>query len=235
MPLTLSAHEARVLGCLLEKAKTTPDQYPLTLNALTNACNQKSSRDPVMALEPGEVEHTARALEDKHIVRVEENFKSQIHKFTHRFCNTPFSDYQFESDEYAVVCVLLLRGSRTPGELRSHCTRMHEFPDNRAVEDTLTRLIDMGIVTRLERAPGRRDHEYIHLFQPELLSAREVAAPPSSATPPSHAPAHTPTPSVADAQPAPGGSELEARVADLEQAVDELRALVSELRRAAAH
>ena len=100
MPPNLSANEARVIGCLIEKSIVTPDQYPLTLNALTNACNQKSSRDPVMSLEPGEVMHTVRALQDKHLIRVEENFRTQIEKFTQRLCNTPFSDYQFERDNF---------------------------------------------------------------------------------------------------------------------------------------
>ena len=96
MPTNLSANEARVIGCLIEKSIVTPDQYPLTLNALTNACNQKSSRNPVMSLQQGEVQHTIRGLEAKHLVRVEENFKSRAEKYTQRFCNTRYSDYQFE-------------------------------------------------------------------------------------------------------------------------------------------
>lgn len=115
MPIQLTAHEARVLGCLLEKSVITPDQYPLTLNALTNACNQKSSREPVMALEPGTVKATIRSLQDKHLVRVEENFRTQVEKYSQRLCNTPFSDYQFDPAQFAIVCVLLLRGPRTPG------------------------------------------------------------------------------------------------------------------------
>ena len=99
MPIELNAHEARVLGCLLEKALITPDQYPLTLNALTNACNQKSSRDPVMALEPGRVQAAVRSLEAKHLVRIEENFRTQVEKYTQRLCNTPFSPQRHNRQE----------------------------------------------------------------------------------------------------------------------------------------
>jgi len=93
MPQDLTANEARVIGCLIEKSVVTPDQYPMTLNALTNACNQKSSRSPVMSLQQGEVQHTMRELETKTPVRADENFKSRVKKYSHRFCNTRFSDY----------------------------------------------------------------------------------------------------------------------------------------------
>ena len=123
MSIELNPIEARVMGCLLEKSVVTPDQYPLTLNALTNACNQKSSREPVMSLNTGEVQHAVRALQDKHLITCEENFKTQIEKYTHRLCNTPFSDYQFDQSQFAIICVLLLRGPRTPGELRANSGR----------------------------------------------------------------------------------------------------------------
>ena len=103
MPVELTDVEARVIGCLMEKSVITPDQYPMTLNALTNACNQKSSRDPVMNLESGEVLGTLRSLQDKHLVRVEENFRTQVEKFTQRLCNTPFSDYQFDDAQFAIM------------------------------------------------------------------------------------------------------------------------------------
>ncbi|NNF49517.1 MAG: DUF480 domain-containing protein, partial [Woeseiaceae bacterium] len=99
--------EARVIGCLIEKSIVTPDQYPLTLNTLINACNQKSSRDPVMSLTQGEVQHALRVLEAKHLVQTAENFKSRVEKFTQRFCNTRYSDLQFSDAELAVVCLLL--------------------------------------------------------------------------------------------------------------------------------
>ncbi len=163
----LDEKEARVIGCLIEKSITTPDQYPLTLNALTNACNQKSSRDPVMSLTQGEVLHTLRTLEGKHLVRTEENFKSRAEKFAQRFCNTRYSEVQLEPAEVAVICLLLLRGPQTPGELRSRSGRLHNFNDNADVVVTLEGLIDREpdpVVVKLPRTPGRKDSEYMHLF-----------------------------------------------------------------------
>ena len=141
MPVQLDDKEARVIGCLIEKSITTPDQYPLTLNALTNACNQKSSRDPVMSLSQGEVQHTIRLLEAKHLVRTEENFKSRTEKYSQRFCNTRYSDLQLGPAEVAIVCLLLLRGPQTPGELRSRSGRLHTFADNADVVTALEGLI----------------------------------------------------------------------------------------------
>jgi hypothetical protein len=167
VPLDLTANEARVIGCLMEKSIITPDQYPLTLNALTNACNQKSGRDPVMSLQPGVVQRTVRDLEAKHLVRVEENFKSRAEKYVQRFCNTRYSDFQFDAAQFAIVCLLLLRGAQTPGELRARSGRLHAFADNTAVVDALTGLMereDERLVVKLPRAPGRKDSEYMHLF-----------------------------------------------------------------------
>jgi len=165
--MKLTANEARVLGCLLEKSVITPEQYPLTLNALTNACNQKSSREPVMSLAQGVVQHTVRDLEAKHLVRIEENFRSRVEKYVQRFCNTPFSEFQFDEAQYAIICLLLLRGPQTPGELRAHSGRLHDFADNDAVVDSLRGLIERDgdpLVVKLPRTPGRKDSEYMHLF-----------------------------------------------------------------------
>lgn len=167
MPVILSPNEARVIGCLIEKSIVTPDLYPLTLNSLTNACNQKSSREPVMDLQQGLVQRTIRDLEAKNLVRVEENFKSRTEKYVQRFCNTHFSDYQFDPPQLAIVCLLLLRGSQTPGELRAHSGRLHTFADNNAVLDALAGLIERDsdpLVVQLPRTPGRKDAEYMHLF-----------------------------------------------------------------------
>ncbi len=167
MPLNFSANEARVIGCLMEKSVLTPNQYPLTLNALTNACNQKSSRDPVMALDPGEVQHTVRELAGKHLVRVDENFRKGTEKYQQRFCNTQYADYQFDPAQYAIVCLMLLRGPQTPGELRARSGRLHTFEDNTAVTDALATLIERDgdpLVVKLPRTPGRKDSEYMHLF-----------------------------------------------------------------------
>jgi uncharacterized protein YceH (UPF0502 family) len=164
---TLTTEEARVVGCLMEKSVLTPDQYPLTLNALTNACNQKSGRNPVTSFEKGRVQATARDLASKHLVRIEENFKSGVEKYLQRLCNTHLSDYRFDSAQFAVICVLLLRGPRTPGELRANSGRLHTFADNAAVVDTLNTLIDWEgdpLVVKLPRTPGRKDAEYMHLL-----------------------------------------------------------------------
>ena len=163
----LDENEARVIGCLIEKSITTPDQYPLTLNALVNACNQKSSRDPVMTLSQGEVQHTVRILEAKHLVRTEENFKSRAEKYAQRLCNTRYSELQLEPAEVAIVCLLLLRGPQTPGELRSRSGRLHGFADNADVVQVLTGLAERDPyphVVKLPRTPGRKDSEYMHLF-----------------------------------------------------------------------
>lgn len=167
MQLNLTAQEARVIGCLIEKSVVTPDQYPLTLNALTNACNQKSSREPVMSLQQGEVQHVIRDLEEKSLARTDENFKSRTEKYIQRFCNTRFSDYQFDPAQLAIICLLLLRGPQTPGELRARSGRLHLFEDNAAVIDSLNTLIhweNSPLVVKLPRTPGRKDAEYMHLF-----------------------------------------------------------------------
>lgn len=185
----LDDKEARVIGCLIEKSVVTPDQYPLTLNALTNACNQKSSRDPVMSLSQGDVQHTIRELEAKHLVQTAENFKSRTEKYTQRFCNTRYSDLQFDPAELAIVCLLLLRGPQTPGELRARSGRLHAFADNAEVVVALDRLLEReagALVVKLPRVPGRKDSEYMHLFCgpvdvdahiAETSTARPAAAP----------------------------------------------------------
>ena len=177
--IELTQNETRIIGCLMEKSVTTPDQYPLTINALTNACNQKSSRDPVLSLDQGTVQHTTRQLSDKHLISTDENFKSRVEKYHQRFCNTPFAEFQFSDVEFAVVCVLLLRGPQTPGELRTRTNRLCELPDNQAVADVLRELIDRDdgpLVARLPRTLGRQDHEYAHLFSGEIESVASEAS-----------------------------------------------------------
>ena len=167
MPLTLTANEARLIGCLMEKSIVTPDQYPLTLNALMNACNQKSGRYPVMSLDAGSVKSAVLDLVDKNFVLTEENFKSGVEKYKQRFCNTTFNDYQFDPPQFAIVCLLLLRGPQTPGELRAHSGRLHTFADNAEVMDALAGLIEREgepLVIKLPRTPGRKDAEYMHQF-----------------------------------------------------------------------
>ena len=212
MLLKLTANEARVIGCLMEKSVVTPDQYPLTLNSLTNACNQKSSRNPVMSLDKGAVQRTTHDLRDKHLVRVDENFKTGMEKYRQRFCNTQLADYQFEPAQFAIVCLLLLRGAQTPGELKARSGRLHTYADNAAVEDALTTLVEWQgnpLVTKLPRTPGRRDAEYMHLFSGPV----DVAAHPG------------PAKAGTDRGIPKGGgvSELEQRVSKLEAEVAELK------------
>jgi uncharacterized protein len=161
----LNEIEARVIACLIEKSIVTPDQYPMTLNALTSACNQKSSRDPVMSLSQGEVQHTIRMLEEKHLARTEENFKSRAEKYSQRFCGTRYSDFQLDSAQVAVVCLLLLRGPQTPGELKTRSGRLHNFADNSDVVITLDSLANRecgAMLVKLPRTVGRKDSEYTH-------------------------------------------------------------------------
>jgi len=176
----LTQNQIRVIGCLIEKSVVTPDLYPLTLNALTNACNQKSAREPVMALTQGEVQHTVRELEAMHLVRTEENFKSRTEKYTQRFCNTRYSDLQFNDAELAIVCLLMLRGPQTPGEIRARSGRLHEFADNAAVAVAADGLIERDggpMLVKLPRTPGRKDAEYMHLFGgPVDIEAHAVKA-----------------------------------------------------------
>lgn len=185
MVVTFSDNEARIVGCLIEKSVVTPDQYPITLNGLTNACNQKSARNPVMSLEKGAVQRAVRDLEMRHMLRTEENFKSRAEKYSQRFCNTRYSDFQFDPGQLAVVCLLLLRGPQTPGELRAHSGRLHSFADNAAVEETLAGLLEFeakALLVKLPRTPGRKDAQYMHLFSGPIdveayVSAAREASP----------------------------------------------------------
>ncbi len=167
MSLALTEIESRIIGCLIEKSIVTPNQYPLTLNALLNACNQKSGRHPIMSLKSGEIQSTLRSLEAQNLIRREENFKSRTEKFVHRFCNSRYSDRQFDSAQLAIVCLLLLRGAQTPGEIRARSGRLHDFADNAAVVISLNELMqneNEPLVVQLPRTPGRKDSEYMHLF-----------------------------------------------------------------------
>jgi len=167
MNISLTPHEARVIGCLLEKQRTTPDQYPLSLNTLMLACNQKSSRDPVLELDAETVQDTVDALMKKHLVSEKGGFGSRVTKYQQRFCNTEFGTLKFSEQELGVVCVLLLRGAQTPGELRTRTERLCRFQDTREVESVLERLMqrdDGPFVAKLPREPGRREDRYSHLF-----------------------------------------------------------------------
>ena len=133
-----------------------------------------------MSLQQGEVQHTIRVLEDRHLVRTEENFKSRTEKYSQRFCNTRYSDLQLNPAEVAIICLLLLRGAQTPGELRSRSGRLHAFADNDEVVTALNGLIEREpdpLIVKLPRTPGRRDSEYMHLFGgPIDIDAHAAAA-----------------------------------------------------------
>src|SRR6202790_640468 len=195
MSIELSAFEARVIGCLIEKQITTPEQYPMSLNALTNACNQKSNRDPVLQLPAAEVQSLIGCLSRKPLLLEKSGFGSRVAKYQQRFCNTEFSVLQFTPQERAIVCELLLRGPQTPGELRTRAARMAEFADAGAAEATLEALAQREsgpLVRRLPREPGRRETRYAHLFgahSPEISAPAASAAPSLSAAPPSESPA----------------------------------------------
>ncbi|ELE9691255.1 YceH family protein [Enterobacter kobei] len=167
MKYQLNGTEARVIGCLLEKQVTTPEQYPLSVNAVTMACNQKTNREPVMNLSEHDVQDVLDALVKRHYLRTVSGFGNRVTKYEQRFCNSEFGDLKLSSAEVAVVTTLLLRGAQTPGELRTRASRMHEFSDMQEVEQTLEGLAareDGSYVVRLAREPGKRESRYMHLF-----------------------------------------------------------------------
>lgn len=179
MDIRLTPCEARVIGCLLEKQRTTPEQYPLSLNALTNACNQKSSRDPVLELGEATVQDTIDALMKKHYVIEKSGFGSRVTKYQHRFCNTEFGVLKFSEQELGVVCVLLLRGPQTAGELRTRTERLCKFQDIHEVEATLDQLMqrdDGPFVRQLPREQGKRETRFAHLFGSDTEMREATAA-----------------------------------------------------------
>ena len=213
MKIVLSALEARIVGCLIEKQITTPDQYPLSLNALVNACNQKSNRDPMMGLEESTVQSILDQMIKKHLVVEKSGFGSRVPKYQHRFCNTEFGTLKFTAQELAIVCELLLRGAQTPGELRTRASRMAPFTDAAEVEAALEGLRtreDGPFVVRLPREAGRRDSCYAHLFAGDAA----VAAVTDDASP-TEVPPLAQTPSRMD--------RLEEQMRQLRQELDELR------------
>lgn len=208
MNIELNSIEARVIGCLIEKEVTTPDYYPLTLNSLTTACNQKSNREPVMALSDSDVQQAVDALISRRLVSDESGFNSRANKFQHRFCNTEFGDLKLTKQEKGIVCCLLLRGAQTPGELRTRTNRLADFSDVKEVEavlDSMASREEGALVVKLPREAGKRESRYMHLFSGEVdVEALAVAAPVSS----------------------PSND----RIAQLEQEVESLKSEMAELR-----
>jgi len=179
MELVLGPLEARVIGCLIEKEICTPDQYPLSLNALVNACNQKSNREPVLELSELDIRAVIDELVRRRLVVNTAGFNARVPRYQHRFCNTEFGELKFDARELGILCELLLRGPQTPGELRSRTNRLCSFDDVTQVEAVLTRLAEQGpYVVRLPREPGKRESRYAHLFGGEIdLEALAQSAP----------------------------------------------------------
>ncbi len=169
----LTPIEARILACLMEKQRTTPDQYPLTLNALVLACNQKTSRDPVMSLEVGEVGHVVNTLRDRSLVYA--SFAGRTERYDHKMA----SSFRLDRQEQAVLCTLMLRGPQTLGELRINTGRMAEFTDLPAVADAVRRLStrDTPLVVQLAHLPGKREDRFAHLLCGEPRQ-EAISAPP---------------------------------------------------------
>lgn len=175
MKYQLTALEARVIGCLLEKQVTTPEQYPLSVNGVVTACNQKTNREPVMNLSESEVQEQLDNLVKRHYLRTVSGFGNRVTKYEQRFCNSEFGDLKLSAAEVALITTLLLRGAQTPGELRSRAARMYEFSDMAEVESTLEQLAnreDGPFVVRLAREPGKRESRYMHLFSGEVKISR---------------------------------------------------------------
>ncbi|WP_414147069.1 DUF480 domain-containing protein [Erwinia sp. BNK-24-b] len=209
MKMTLSPVEARIIGCLLEKQVTTPDQYPMSLNGVVTACNQKSNREPVMTLGETSVQDSLDMLAKKHLITAFSGAGQRVVKYEHRFCNSEFGQLKLSPAEFALVATLLLRGAQTPGELRTRSTRLHEFADMAEVEQTLENLAtreDGPFVVRLAREPGKRESRYMHLFSGQVDEA-----------------------ALAVTDTATENGDLNERVADLEREMAELRQQLAKL------
>jgi uncharacterized protein len=230
----LTAPEIRVLGCLLEKQRTTPEAYPLSLNALRLACNQSTNRDPVVDYDEATIRDALHRLSRRRWARLASGPGSRAPKYRHLLDDA----LGLPQDEVAVLCVLMLRGAQTPGELKQRTERLHPMPDLDAVHAALDRLIGRELAVRLERRPGQKEERYAHLLgedADEPTPAAPVAAPPPAA-PLQSAP--TPAPARAAAHDGDGSAptsdprvtRLEAEVAALRAEVGELRATLDALR-----
>jgi uncharacterized protein len=207
----LSPVAARVLGSLVEKEITTPEYYPLSLNALANACNQKNNREPVMNLDEDQIRQALHQLEDDGLAGPARGTDSRVAKYEHRMQEV----FNFTRGEIAVVCVLLLRGPQTPGELRGRSERMHRFEELSDVQSTLQRLMqrEPPLVKVLPRQPGNKEARYAHLFSGE--PAEVVAT----------------VETIEYAGTGPGLAQMEAEIAALREEVAELRAQVEKVLR----
>jgi hypothetical protein len=200
MDILLTDDEVRVLGCLMEKEMATPDYYPLTLNALTNACNQKSNREPVVAYDEETVVYALNGLRERKLVR--QSNISRVPKFEQLFSQ----ELKLVNREQAIICILLLRGPQTAGEIRSRTDRLYAFPGLDEVQETIANLEDMALVEKLPRQPGRKESRYTH-----LLSGKPQEKPVETIIRPKAA------------------TEID-RISELQEQIDELRREVESLR-----
>jgi len=215
MPIHLTPIEARVLGALIEKEATTPEYYPLSLNALMNACNQKSNREPVLQLTEDEVRQALHGLEDDQLARVARGHDSRVAKYEHSVQEV----FNFTRGETAILCLLLLREPQTPGELRSRTERIYSFAEIEDVLSVLNKLMqrDPPLVAALPRQPGSREIRYAHLLSGEIDLAVLPAADESSAPPRSTSERER-------------LFRLETEVANLRQEIDALKSQLAALR-----
>ena len=178
MDIQLNQIEIRVLGALMEKETATPDYYPMSLNALINACNQKSNREPVMNLDEGAVREALDSLNEKGLAGPISSADSRVTKYAHRLQET----FNFDRREAAVLCVLFLRGPQTPGELRGRTERLYRFDGLEAVESVLHRLIEREspLVKKLPRLPGTKESRYAHLLAGDVEAGVELDAVPEA-------------------------------------------------------
>jgi uncharacterized protein YceH (UPF0502 family) len=237
--MDLSAPELRVLGCLLEKQRTTPDAYPLTLNALRAACNQSTNRDPVVAYDEPTIRDAITRLSRRRWARLASGAGSRASKYRHLLDEA----LTRAPDELAVLCVLMLRGPQTPGELKGRTERLHPFADLAAIHTTLERLIERGLAEQLPRRPGQKEERFAHRLADDEAPEPGYAAPaPAGAASGTHGPAASTAPAGPVLRAAPGRAmpvapqlervepALADRVARLEDEVAQLRAELRALR-----
>jgi uncharacterized protein YceH (UPF0502 family) len=240
VPVDLSAPEIRVLGCLLEKQRTTPDAYPLSLNALRLACNQATNRDPVTEYDEAVIRDALHRLSRRRWTRLASGAGSRAPKYRHLLDEA----LGLPEDELAVLCVLMLRGPQTPGELKQRTERLHPLADLSAVLDALERLIGRDLAERLPRRPGQKEERYTHLLGDDEALPGAPAAPAGPApewaphagapevedAPAPSLPSPVPPPPAAAPTPDPRVARLEDEVAALRADLDALRASLDTLR-----
>ena len=217
--INLSLNETRVLGVLFEKERTTPDQYPLSLNALTTGCNQKSNREPVLSLDESIVQEVVDSLIEKGLV-AEVTLGGRVTKYRQRFANTQFSEFNLSLQEQSILSVLFLRGPQTPGELRTRTSRLCEFSDVQEVEHVLQNLMERpadAFVMKLAREPGKRESRYAHLFSGEVL-VHDIAE-------------NTHVPPIVPAISADLEKQYEDRISALEQQLETMQVEIDTLKR----